>query len=387
MTPGSRSLFLSYPYPLSGVALETLTLADRWAAGEAVPNLPFDVCRALGLLLRMNAAIAVAALAASSRELPELNSEVITTLRTPADGSWFNLTQRLVKGLQVESPLFASLGEALNWRIEVPPPTLPGKNGSEEGDEDKTTKKGQQAQKKLVGQLITQLIKYRNTIIHGDRMNDQAHAEAVAKLRAVLEAHAFYKDYVLLVRDEDRWLDCGGPAARWLEGDHQPAWWTDDVREAFSDLPPLAPTFVDLEDPSERLMVSGLLHYASERKGVRFDDLFFLNRGSADAAEYIAYRFEGHADGEALGSYERFRELISKLPAPPIPKEKRLEFDGLAEFHAQRFVGRRDVLEEIDNTLSGCQIHRTSRPGRDGQDGDPGTPLCCPRDERASALR
>ena len=170
---------MSYPYPLSGVVLDTLALAQRWQHGEAVPNLPFDVCRATGLLLRMNAALAIGALAASAREIPELNSKVVAALRSPSDGAWHSLTWDLLKGLN----------------------RVPGAQDSPD----------RPAKKVATNQLLSKLIEYRNTVIHGDRLNDQAHAEAVAKLAAVVEAHGFYAGQALLVRDGQRFLDCRGP--------------------------------------------------------------------------------------------------------------------------------------------------------------------------------
>ena len=331
-----------YPYPLSGVVLDTLALAQRWANGEAVPNLPFDVCRATGLLLRMNAALAIGALAASAREIPALNSEVVAALRSPSDGAWHTLTRRLLKGLNSGSALFLALDKALKTKVAPAKARVPGAQDSPD----------RPAKKMATAQLLDELITYRNTVIHGDRLNDQAHAEAVAKLAAVVEAHGFYAGHALLVRDGQRFLDCRGPQARWLEQAHAPDWWTAALQTAAGDLAEWSPTLISLAAPAEQLSVSGLLHYtATGRSGIQFDDLFFLNRGTVQAAEYIAYRFEGHADAQALGSYAAFRELIAQLPAPPIPKEKRLAFDGLAEFHAQRFIGREEVLAEIGTAV------------------------------------
>ena len=204
--------------------------------------------------------------------------------------------------------------------------------------------------------MLSQLIKYRNGVAHGEHTTDRDHAEALARLRAVVGEHEFYTDYRILVRDGKRWLDCDGPGVQELgESHYEPSWWSDSFKTALANLPDKAVTIMKVlpeSDLNDSLELSPLLHYSQENEGdVRFDDLFFVNRGTADAAEYIAYRYDGHVSAEAIGSYEAFRELIQQLPTPPIPKEKRLEFNGLADFHVQRFVGRGDVLGEIEEVL------------------------------------
>ena len=352
MNQQQRELIYNMPYPLSGVLLEVFKLGERWESGETVPNLSFDICRATGLLLRMNAAVAIAAFSHEDRNIPELNSEVVTALRAPADGTWLNLTQRLLKGLKLDLPLFKALGQALNLKVEMPLIFMPGE---EEPDSSAAGKKAQ-VKKVAVRDLLSQLIKFRNSVAHGERMTGRDNAEALAKLRAVVSGHEFYIDYRLIVRDGKRWLDCDGPGVQELgEGHYVPEWWTDSFRALLEDLPDGVVTMIKALpefDSDDTLQLTPLLHFSQKGKeDVRFDDLFFVNRGTAEAAEYIAYNYEGQVSAEDIGSYEAFRELLQQLPTPPIPKEKRLEFDGLAEFHAQRFVGRRDVLGEIEEVL------------------------------------
>ena len=86
MNQHQRELIYNMPYPLSGVLLEVFKLGERWESGETVPNLSFDICRATGLLLRMNAAVAIATFSHGDRNIPELNSEVVSALRAPATG-------------------------------------------------------------------------------------------------------------------------------------------------------------------------------------------------------------------------------------------------------------------------------------------------------------
>jgi len=352
MNQHQRELILNMPYPLSGVLLEVFTLGERWESGETIPNLSFDICRATGLLLRTNAAVAIAAFSHGDRNIPELNSEVVSALRAPADGTWLNLTQRLLKGLKLDLPLFKALGQALNLTVELPLVFVPG----EDVHDSSAAGKKAQVKKVAVRDLLSQLIKFRNSVAHGERMTERDNAEALAKLRSVVNGHEFYADYRLIVRDGKRWLDCDGPGVQELgEGHHVPEWWTDSFRALLEDLPDGVVTMIKALpefDSDDTLQLSPLLHFSQKGKeDVRFDDLFFVNRGTAEAAEYIAYNYEGHVSAEDIGSYEAFRELLQQLPTPPIPKEKRLEFDGLAEFHAQRFVGRRDVLGEIEEVL------------------------------------
>ena len=84
-----------------------------------------------------------------------------------------------------------------------------------------------QVKKVAVRDLLSQLIKFRNSVAHGERMTGKDNAEALAKLRAVVSGHEFYADYRLIVRDGKRWLDCDGPGVQELgEGHYVPEWWT-----------------------------------------------------------------------------------------------------------------------------------------------------------------
>ena len=79
-----------------------------------------------------------------------------------------------------------------------------------------------------------------------------------------------------------------------------------------------------------------------------FDELFFINAGSSERLNYIAYRYARQLDGRHIGSYEAFQDFMKQIPTPPIPKNPWIDYSELAEFHSRLFVGREELFEEVD---------------------------------------
>lgn len=332
----------NFPYPLGLVIQQTLTKAILLEQGESVPSLPFDICRCLGLLLRMDAALAIKAYVNAGHNDAGINIKIIEALRTPTDGIWHELLQTLVlngsqNAINIEKQIFQDLKNTLQQKLSAIYIGI----------------KNQKKETCIHG--LAQLIKYRNDLIHGKRLTDKQHAEALTKLKMVLSAHSFYNKYALLVHHSGKWFNCLGSSVKPLNErlpDNMQDW-SAILEKNLCGQPDDCPILFSLENHNTPLLLSPLLHFCSEGSGmdIRFDDIFFVNRVSREAAEFIAYRHGGHFGADALGNYESFRKFISEFHTPNLPKEKRINFYGLYEFHHDRFVGREKLLQEIEETL------------------------------------
>jgi hypothetical protein len=336
MSITNPDVFTNYPYPLGAVIKQTLTKAVLRDQGERIPDFPFDICRCFGLLLRMDAALAIKAYVDSGSDDVNLNIKIVDTLRNPTDGSWRELLVLLVlKSKQDKSiennQLIVDLTRALNKKLVI-----------NDG-------------KKSVSciNILAELVKYRNDLIHGKRLDDGDHDEALQKLQAVLNAHHFYARTVVLVNHSASVYRCDGTAVKPISEalDSALTGLSDELRVLMGKEAEDCPVLISLDHQDSLLRMHPLLHFNSESGDVRFDDLFFVNRATRDAMEYIAYRNAGHFNAHTLGNYESFRKFISDFHTPNLPKEKRLSFHGLYEFHHERFVGRENIIEDIERVL------------------------------------
>jgi hypothetical protein len=336
MSLPNQDVFSNYPYPLGAVITQTLAKAVLRDQGERIPDFPFDICRCFGLLLRMDAALAIKAYVDSGGDDVNLNIKIVDTLRNPTDGSWRELLHMLIKNSKPDTAseknqLIVYLTQALNKKLII-------------NDDKKSVS---------CINILAELVKYRNDLIHGKRLDNGDHDAALRKLQAALNAHHFYARTVLLVNHSASVYRCDGSAVKPIseERDSALTGWADELRVFMSKEPEDCPVLLSLDHRDSVLRLHPLLHFNSESGDVRFDDLFFVNRATRDAMEFIAYRNAGHFNAHMLGNYESFRQFISKFHAPNLPKEKRLNFHGLYEFHHERFVGRDNIIEDIEGVL------------------------------------
>lgn len=312
-----HDLIRAFPFPLCGMMEQTAELHERAKAGEEPAGLPEAICRANAFLLRFDAAITISALAHSDQDFPALNAEVIKALRDPADGTWKGLLGHLCKEQKLQQPLIDRLRS--------------------------------QSNKALQG--FEKLVSYRNAYMHNKRpLGQKDHSEHFALLRDVIEQHSFLADYALVTWHEGRWvLACGYEVRTLGETSGQGQEWETALLGGLKTAESGQVFFVHRENAQDRLQVSPLIHhFAGEGDQIRLDNLFFLNRGTQDALEYILHSGEHRYQAEEVGlDRQSFLELLRRLPTPPIPTEPRLSYTVLADEHSQNFVGRTEVLDEI----------------------------------------
>ena len=302
------------PYPL-GLKLRTLLKsAQRREDGEAEPQFPYDVCSVMGVLVRLLALISIRAYATADSRTRDavVNHRVMETLRAPADGAWLNIVRYLSKFLRGDPhvPLMAKLVEAF----------------------------GRKAKGVKPAEALEAVVGFRNKLIHGESITPEQVDSAFQRLLTAVMGLSFLADYKLVVRTE-------GGSYR-FDGDVPQL--QDNPENV---LPDREPCLVCVSDEEDALSLAPLLVFVSSSDGnsrVDIDELFFLNAGSSDRLSYIAYRYPHHMDGKTLGAYEAFRRFMATMPTPPIPKDPRIDYAQLVEYHTRMFVGREEVIDGVE---------------------------------------
>ena len=319
----------SLPYPL-GFKLDGLLRAQqRREEGEPEAQFPFELCALMGLLVRVSALVGVQAYVATGGKDAGVNHRIAEAIQRPSDGKWLELAHGLVKDLK---------GRELAWLDRVGA-ALDGKPAV-----DPAVKKAAGASKKVMGHL-SDLVSFRNKLLHGEPLDDADLDRAWAQLCIVVRGFSWLADYHLAVRHADTcWILNGA------------------VPQPGADIPDLAdaePTLVGKTDADDRLSLSPLLRFrpgeGEADVDVDFDELFFLNAGTLERLSYIGYRAGRHLDGRTLGSYEAFKAFLAQIPTPPIPKDPRIDFGDLAAQHSQLFVGRSELLAELTDRVASAE--------------------------------
>lgn len=321
-TPSLRDLSARLPYPLGLKVGQLLRAERRREEGGPEPQFPFEICAMMGLLVRLSALVGVQAYTSAGGADAALNHRIAEALRQPSDGMWFDLAGALAKALKGRDLAWLDrIAETFDTKPAVDPDLLraAGRGG------------------RSVRARLQDLVSFRNKLLHGEALSEAEIDAAWAKLQIAMTGFAWLADYALHVHHAGQ---------TWLLNGEVPR-----PSETVEGLDDDEPTLVQSEDTDDRLSLSPLLRFRAsegdELGDVDFDELFFLNAGDAQRVTYIGYRATQQLDGRTLGSYEAFKAFLARIPTPPIPDNPRIDFRQLAEQHAQLFVGRRDLLEEL----------------------------------------
>jgi len=303
------------PYPLGRSLRELLQARDRLAQGMAEPQFPYKICAVTSVFIRLAALLSLRAYVAAGKSNPKLNHDIIRALRAPADGAWLDIANRASKALKGdEAPGAALVRHALSSK---PAAKLAGVS--------------------TVFQALERLVKFRNGLLKGASLDHDDFEHAMSCVRVVARGFSDLAAYRLEVFHAGQtWLLTGSVP--------RPVSSRSSLRED-------EPCLVHRRGAHPALSLSPLLRFRSvgtaTDENIEVDELFFLDAADEERLSYIGFRTEGKLDGRTLGTYEAFKEFIAKIPTPPIPRDPRVDFSGLADFHSRLFVGRSEVLAEI----------------------------------------
>ena len=355
------------PYPL-GLKLQTIRAEARARAeGGTAPNIAFTVAAFSGLCVRLAALICVQAYVRSGASDNGVNVTVVDKLRLPTDGSWRDVANAILPRVSTDAhaarvrdwlgtsaalplhpetwdtPAFAISARVTRYfdaqataggkKSKVQP--LPGA-GSRVGLKTNT-----------VDAALADLVNFRNGLVHGTAPTDEELDLALLRVEAIARAAiGAFSQSALFVREGAR---------AWLVMGHVP----QPVESPPEGLDDGIPTLV-FSDGTAPLPLAPLLRFRpGVDASVDVDELFFVNAAALERLQYVGFREGAQADGEQLGTYEAFKAFWQKLPVTPSPKDPVITYDELSAFHAQYFVGRGDVLDEIAGALA-----TSGEPGR-----------------------
>jgi hypothetical protein len=351
----------SLPYPL-GLKLHVIRAEARARSeGSAAPNLPFTIVAFNGLCLRLATLVAVQAYVKAGAGDNAVNQALVDQLRQPTDGTWRELLGKLVPtiagdvhGARVErwvkapasvppagqgweTPGFAisdQVADVFRSPSGKGRPALP-KAGSASGTKDNVDG--------AMGDIVT----FRNKLVHGTAPTDEAIDLALLRIEAIARAcHAAFRGASLEVREGDR---------GWRVMGHVPI-----PLETVSDALENGIPMLCFDDGTPPLSLAPLLRFRpGDNPEVDIDELFFVNAAALEKLHYVGFRAGAQADGRALGTYEAFKAFWQRIPVTPTPRDPVLVYDELAAYHGSLFVGRGEVLEELEGGLANA-----GEPGR-----------------------
>lgn len=353
------------PYPL-GLKLQVVRAEARARAeGLRAPNLPFTVAAFNSLALRLAALVCVQAYVRAGAVDNAVNQAIVDKLRQPADGGWREVTKAVLPRVQ-HDPHGARIARwhaasaavpKVGWEMptlavsplvtsyfDEPPPGAKRKGGARA-----LPKAGSRANAKTddVDGALGDLVTFRNALVHGTAPTDEELDLALLRVEAVARgALEALGSAVLWVREDAR-------AWRVMGYVPQPA---SDAPEGLED----GVVTLVFADGTPPLPLAPLLRFRpGPGAGVDVNELFFVNAAALERLHYVGFRGGAQADGKELGTYEGFKAFWQKIPVAPSPRDPTIAYDDLAAFHAQYFVGRGDVLDELAHALAG-----SGDPGR-----------------------
>jgi hypothetical protein len=311
------------PYPLGWKLGVVLRAARRVDEGEAAPQLPFDVFALMSVLVRFSATLLVQSYVARGGTNTEINTKITEILSEAlVDQKWLELGNYLAKRLAARpdaTPLERTMLAGLTAAKVAPQRRAPGVGDAGAGD-------------------LPYLIALRDKILHGERVDAPRVRGAVEVLVDVLARFEALTAHRLVVRTSTGGFALEGEVPRPIEGPD-------------ASLPLDEPCLLPREGAGTPLSLSPLMRFRAATGEVTLDELFFLNAGTLERLSYVGFRLPDAVDAKSLGSYEAFRELMRKIPAPALPENPRLDFTQLAEESTRFFVGREDVLDAIHEAV------------------------------------
>lgn len=304
------------PYPLGFKVHLMQEGLGRVQPGQTVPGMRFLVCTAMTALLRFAASIMLADYLRRKDGDHKVKSYIATKLAKPSDRNWLSIVERLAS-VDAEHPAARAVKS--------------------------TCGKGTASHR-----LFDRLIKYRDKVAHGAGPDVQAERENASDVVKLYELFAWLTEWDLIVDlGPSHYRCCGNvPTLLGAPGNLQA-----DLREQ--------PVLRNSKDPSESLLsLWPFLHFSPKDSGegevLKWDEMFLYNSLERHRLNLIGYRYPRPVDHIAAGiraEDQKYRDFVRKMNdiflAAPLAKDIP-DYHELCDYHEQWFVGRKDILQRID---------------------------------------
>ncbi len=340
-------------------------------------DLAWDIVNAAITAVRYACVLAITDYIEGGLSNAQLNRALVEAIRKPADGSWSTLLWSPDSG--AEHSLLSVLKErdariealdGLNAKLNKA--DVPGKDtfGNVRGLPGKVPS--------TVKELADSFVSFRNELVHGVYSRKRPEDDVLDRLGRVLDVLLATLEPVLalpvVVRRKDTVALAAGPTLGSL----------DDVQGVLGD------TALDAEWLNLPVLVAGkrrlvlspwvtvadlstaVLRAAGEIEEdddtddtqVALSEICFFNRFEADLLHYLGFAARAqlpHTDlvesDLAEAAFQHFSEQMETLRLQSAPAAARKanpiqRFDALANFHGENFVGRADVIGNIENFVA-----------------------------------
>jgi hypothetical protein len=328
-------------FPLSSKTISFVQQLANRDNGDNAAQFPFLTCAVLSLIVRILAIIATQAyIQVTGARDQEVNLGIVKILRNPTDNQWLMLSNKLLTAaLKSTSDDNKNLQAFIGQIVEIL--KQPALLTAEEKDQYhifNLSNSGKQKEIKTITDTIKFLLRFRNDLIHAHPLTDDHITGAGIAMLTTLQALLPVTQYHLATKiNEEYWQ---------LSGRHpkRTQTFTGDIIEK---------TLVLCDNDGPILPLSPLMTLAQNIQNIdEKQDVFFINAGSLNRLNYIGFVNSEQHDGHNLGTYEQFKKYMAQLPTPSVSLTQiRINFDDYAEEKSRYFVGRTDLLKEIETAV------------------------------------
>ena len=330
----------SFPFPLGEKSIQFVQQHHRRASGENFPQFPYLLTSVTSLLVRFISIITIQSyLTLSNGNDENINVAIVNTLRSPTDNQWWALAQDILqskwlKSLQEDSPtknLLLVLTKILQKDLAF---------SATEKQELEPTVPWQKTKK--LGDLFRVILQFRNDVIHAEPMTEKRYTDVSIVLLRILQALVPITEYKLCSVVNNTIYQLAGQ-------------YPSTIENSTLELP--EKELVLCTNNTKVVSLSPLLSLAQDINVINEkEDIFFINAGSLRYVNYIGFVQGEHKDAETLGSYEQFKKYLSSIPIPAGATDNpRIDFSDFVADKGKYFVGRHNVLEEIQQTIASTQ--------------------------------
>ena len=322
--------------------------------GEDRPQIYFSLCSLSSLLLRYLASISIQLyVELTEARAMDFNTKMMQIIAKATDGQWKNITKDIIDFIQKnnketiavwkkEKSNQYALFELIKQFTTAPALFIDDSEKTSITEKNNKTKLVflNQIREKHISSnfdLLTYLVDFRNLLIHAESIPPRAYEDMFISLCNVVCALEELWSYSLCVQ-------------------------VDHVLWNLSHIVPQKEEKTSFESNKQLLIVQGetvvlnlspLLCISQEiTPEENIEDVFFINIAILKDLTYLGFQKAEHKPGKALGTYELFKQYMARIPTPDIGKEDKYDFSDYALDKAKNFVGRHDVIEEIQQKLT-----------------------------------
>jgi len=349
-------------YPLSSKAIQFIQQHAQIAEGESFPQFPYLITTLTSLLARQWCIWSIQLYLEISGKDANINIEIVKMIQSPTDNQWWSL----LTNADANRGLLAWLGknkisktehqQLFKTIVEVIK-SKPIWSQADERDRlniHNVSNSGKQSNITNVGHLFKFLLAYRNNLIHAEPLTEQDTHNAALVLETFLHASIPLNQFVMYSKVNEYLYELKGMFPQKLT--HTESKETEDIAAHTN--------FDHLQTMNNRDMVlyyqqkplfslSPLMTLAQSIDQIdEAKDIYFINKGSVQNLRYVGFVNGEQQDGETLGSYDNFKKYLASIPVPPGGTDNPvIDFSDFSANKSKNFVGRRDVLAEIDQCI------------------------------------